>query len=55
VTDGIAPDLLSRCFVEAAVSAEAALTRAFEKHGKDATLTVIPRGPYVIPFVEAQD
>lgn len=55
VTDGIAPDLLSRCFVEAAVSAEAALVRAFEKHGKDATLTVIPRGPYVIPFVEAQD
>ncbi len=52
VTDGIAPEVLAKCHVNTASSAEAALKAAFAKHGAAATLTVIPRGPYVIPFTQ---
>ncbi len=50
VTSGILPERLADCFVNPAVSVDEALRIAFVKHGQDASIIVIPRGPYVIPY-----
>ena len=50
VTSGIAPETLDRCFVSAAESVEAAVSDGLVRHGADARILVIPRGPYVIPW-----
>jgi nickel-dependent lactate racemase len=50
VTDGIPTETLARCFVTPAATVEEAVTAAIQRHGPDATLLVIPRGPYVIPY-----
>lgn len=50
---GIAPELLAQCFVTPISSVEEGIARALAKHGQDATLLAIPRGPYVIPYVAA--
>jgi len=49
VTGGIPAQTLAQCFVTPAASVEAAIARALERHGPEATLLAIPRGPYVIP------
>ena len=49
VTDGLAPDVLSRCFVEPAASVEAALDESLADYGPSAQIAVIPKGPYVLP------
>lgn len=51
---GISEDMLARCFVTPASSIEAGIRMALERHGQDATLFAIPRGPYVIPCVTAR-
>lgn len=48
VCEGIAPEVAARLFVSPAVSVEAALAAARQKHGGNATIAVIPSGPYVI-------
>lgn len=50
-TEGIPPDELAHCFVTPVPSVEAGIARALERHGRDARIAVIPRGPYVIPAV----
>jgi len=52
VCDGIPADTLSRLFVTPAVTVEDAVASALAKHGKDASIAVIPKGPYVIPRVK---
>jgi nickel-dependent lactate racemase len=47
----IPPDTLARLFVTPAASVEQAVAAALAVHGPDATLAVIPKGPYVIPYV----
>jgi nickel-dependent lactate racemase len=47
VTDGLAPDVLGRLFVEPAPSVEAAVADALAQYGPRATIAVIPEGPYV--------
>lgn len=49
VTSGIAPETLSNCFVMPAKSVEYAVALAMRKHGANASIIAIPRGPYVIP------
>lgn len=49
VTSGIDAATLSQCFVTPAESVEMAVESALAKHGADATIIAIPRGPYVIP------
>lgn len=44
---------VARCHVTPAPDIAAALEMAFERHGRNASLLAIPRGPYVIPFVSA--
>ena len=48
VSDGLAPDTLRRLFVEPAPSVEAAVADALAEHGPEATIAVIPDGPYVL-------
>jgi nickel-dependent lactate racemase len=51
VTHGLPAAELRRCRVEPAESVEAAVAEALAEHGPDARLAVIPKGPYVLPFV----
>jgi nickel-dependent lactate racemase len=51
VADGIPAATLARCFVTPVPSVESGVRMALERHGPDATLLAIPRGPYVIPYV----
>jgi lactate racemase len=48
VCDGIHADTLARCFVTPAATVEAGVAAALQKHGLQATIAVIPKGPYVI-------
>jgi len=48
VTDGLEPEVLNRLFVQSAPSVEAAVADSLSEYGPDATLAVIPKGPYVI-------
>jgi nickel-dependent lactate racemase len=52
VTDGLPPEVLSGLFVESSPTVEAAVAEALVRHGPDATIAVIPKGPYVIAGVE---
>jgi lactate racemase len=48
VSDGLPPEVLNGLFVQAAPSVEAAVEEALAAHGPDATIAVIPKGPYVL-------
>ncbi|MFI4876232.1 MAG: nickel-dependent lactate racemase [Blastopirellula sp. JB062] len=48
VSDGIPAERLRQLFVDPAPSVEAALDRALSEHGDDASIAVIPKGPYVL-------
>ncbi len=51
VTDGIDHELLRDCHVEAAPSVEAAVAQSLVQYGPHAKIGVIPKGPYVLPFL----
>jgi lactate racemase len=51
VSDGIPADTLRRCFVEPAVSVEQAVADCIAEYGPRASVGVIPKGPYVLPYV----
>ena len=53
VAGGIPPETLSRCFVTPAADLQAGLAQAMQRHGPDARILAIPRGPYVIPALSA--
>ncbi len=48
VSHGLTAETLSRLFVESAPSVEAAVAECLAEYGPDATVAVIPEGPYVI-------
>ena len=48
---GIPEQDLRRCHVDPIPSVEQGIGDALAKHGKNARITVIPSGPYVIPYV----
>ena len=50
-TEGIPANELARCFVTPVASVEDGISRALDRHGRDARIAVIPKGPYVIPVV----
>ena len=49
VTNGLSAETINSLYVKSAESVEAAVQQALSKHGDDASIAVIPRGPYVIP------
>lgn len=51
VSDGLPAATLARLFVDSAPTVEAAVADALAKHGPQATLAVIPKGPYVLAAV----
>jgi len=51
VCDGIPRERHPDLFVQAASSVEDAVAKSLTKYGPDATIAVIPKGPYVIPYV----
>jgi nickel-dependent lactate racemase len=53
VSDGLPAETLNRLFVEAAPSVEQAVADSLKQYGPQATLAVIPKGPYVLAEVGA--
>jgi hypothetical protein len=51
VTGGLPADVLRRCRVEPAASVEQAVLESLAEYGPGARLAVIPKGPYVLPYV----
>ena len=51
IAGGISQARLAACFVRPAATVEEALQAAFARHGRDASVLAIPRGPYVIPYI----
>jgi lactate racemase len=51
VSDGLSADALNRLFVRSAPSVEMAVAAAISEYGQDATIAVIPKGPYVVARV----
>jgi nickel-dependent lactate racemase len=49
---GISRPQLQQCFVTPVDSVEEAAERALAAHGPDATIAVLPEGPYVLPCIE---
>ena len=48
VSDGLPAEKLRRMFVEPAASVESAVAESLAEYGPDATIAVIPKGPYVL-------
>jgi nickel-dependent lactate racemase len=55
ICDGIPRDILKQLFVTPAETVETAVDAALAVHGSAATIAVIPKGPYVIPYVEGAE
>jgi lactate racemase len=53
VTDGLPAETLRKCLVEPAPSVEQAVAESLKEYGPAAKLAVIPKGPYVLPYVTA--
>jgi len=51
VSDGLTADTLRRCHVEPAASVEQAVADSLKEYGPSATVAVVPKGPYVLPYV----
>jgi nickel-dependent lactate racemase len=51
VSDGLSPEALRGCHVEPAPSVEQAVADALAEYGPSARVAVIPKGPYVLPYV----
>jgi nickel-dependent lactate racemase len=53
VTQGLPGETLRRCHVEPAASVESAVADCLAEYGAAAKVGVIPKGPYVLPYVAA--
>lgn len=51
VSGGLSDDVLRTLFVQSAPTVEDAVEAALEKHGREATIAVVPKGPYVLPVL----
>ncbi len=53
VTKGLSDEMLRRCYVEPAASVEQAVADSLAEYGPSARVAVIPKGPYVLPYISA--
>ena len=53
VTGGLPPEILRQCQVEPMPSVEEAVAVCLAEYGEAARIAVIPKGPYVLPVLEA--
>lgn len=51
VSHGLPAETLRKCYVEPAPSVEQAVAESLAEYGPDARVAVIPKGPYVLPYV----
>jgi lactate racemase len=51
ISHGLSAEVLRQCQVEAAPSVESAVAESLAHYGPSARLAVIPKGPYVLPYV----
>ena len=51
VTQGLSAETLRHCHVEPASSVEQAVADCLAEYGPTAKVGVIPKGPYVLPYV----
>jgi nickel-dependent lactate racemase len=51
VSDGLPAETLRRCYVKPAASVEQAVADSLAEYGPAARVAVIPKGPYVLPYV----
>jgi nickel-dependent lactate racemase len=51
VSDGLPAETLRRCYVEPVASVEQAVADCITTYGPDTRIGVIPKGPYVLPYV----
>jgi len=51
VTQGLSPETLRKCHVEPVASVEQAVVDCLKEYGSKAKIAVIPKGPYVLPYV----
>jgi nickel-dependent lactate racemase len=51
VSDGLPAETLRQCHVEPAASVEQAVAESLREYGPAARVAVIPKGPYVLPYV----
>jgi nickel-dependent lactate racemase len=51
VSQGLPPETLRRCHVEPAPSVEQAVAECFAHYGPETRIAVIPKGPYVLPYL----
>jgi nickel-dependent lactate racemase len=51
VSDGLPTETLRRCYVEPAATVEQAVADCLAEYGPRARIGVIPKGPYVLPYV----
>jgi nickel-dependent lactate racemase len=51
VTHGLPAEVLRSCHVEPAATVEQAVAESLAEYGPEARLAVIPKGPYVLPYV----
>ena len=51
VSDGLPAEVLRRMYVDTAPSVEAAVAAALQRHGPEAKIAAIPKGPYVMAEV----
>jgi hypothetical protein len=51
VSAGLSAETLRQCHVEPAASVEKAVADCLAEYGPDAKVAVIPKGPYVLPYV----
>jgi nickel-dependent lactate racemase len=52
VTHGLPAAVLKQCHVEPAATVEQAVAESLAEYGPEAKLAVIPKGPYVLPYVQ---
>ncbi len=51
VSDGLPAEVIDRLFVQSAASVEQALAQALAEYGRNASIALIPKGPYVLAQV----
>jgi nickel-dependent lactate racemase len=51
VSEGLSAEVLRQCHVEPAESVEKAVADSLREYGPSARVAVIPKGPYVLPYV----
>jgi hypothetical protein len=48
----LTPETIRECFAEPAISVEQAVEDCVKEYGEKTRIAVIPKGPYVLPYVK---